>query len=227
MFVDNLIDKMFQASTDQQSQSDNDLIQTFMGLAILQAIEKSGAHQEVTEESVKSWMYILVTPISWGKRVTSDALFSVFAGSRIISPSNALVMTAFETLLHSYLCRNSGAEQTTTLRNSKNILCELSVGKTGDASLSMDIFSITKKMAWGESTDLAIDPSLSIPTLFSNNRIQLYSGHNNLVALLRDAVKETIRLNMLFYNDLLNQLCTFLYVRWEHYLFILPILMLY
>lgn len=37
-------------------------------------------------------------------------------------------------------------------------------------------------------------------------------GHRNFVVLLRDAVKENIGLSMLFCNELLNELCIFLFV---------------
>ncbi|CAO3647936.1 unnamed protein product [Mucor fragilis] len=140
VLVDDLIKKMFQASTNKQSQADTDLTQLFMSFAIIQAIKNSGTHQDVNEQALKLWIYVIVTPIEWGKGVTSDALFSVFSGSRFITPSNALVMAAFDTLLRPYLQMESFAERN-TLPNSKNILCELSVKKTGDASLSMDIFS--------------------------------------------------------------------------------------
>lgn len=143
VLVDDLIKKMFQASTNKQSQADTDLTQLFMSFAIIQAIKNSGTHQDVNEQALKLWIYVIVTPIEWGKGVTSDALFSVFSGSRFITPSNALVMAAFDTLLRPYLQMESFAERN-TLPNSKNILCELSVKKTGDASLSMDIFSVTK-----------------------------------------------------------------------------------
>lgn len=212
VFVDNLIDKMFQASTDQQSQSGNDLIQRFMDFAILQAIRNSGVHEDVTKEAVNSWMYIIVAPVEWGKRVVGNALLAVFAQSTLITFSNALVMPAFEPLLLSYLWDNSLAEDNAIL-NSKNILFQLSVGKTGDASLSMDVFSRTKlKGPQYEAKLVSINPSLSVPTLFSSNRIQLHSAHKNLVALFRDAVKETIGLSLQFCNELLSQLCSFLHV---------------
>lgn len=227
VFVDNLIHKMFQASTGQQSQSVNDLIQRFMDLAILQAIKNSGVHEDVTEEAVKSWMYIIVTPIEWGKRVVSNALLAVFAQSKFITSSNALVMTAFEPLLFKYLYWVPQAKQS-SFPNSKNILCELSVEENGDASLSMDVFSFTMlKGPRHGARYITVDPSLSIPTLFSNNRVQLHMGYKNLVALFRDAVKETIGLSMQFCNELLNQLCGFLHVRLKHTVCLLPILILY
>ncbi|GAN03878.1 hypothetical protein MAM1_0050c03334 [Mucor ambiguus] len=91
------------------------------------------------------------------------------------------------------------------------MLCALSVSKNEDASLSMNIFSITKwKGALGREGYTTIDSSLSIPTLFSSNRIQMNVGYKNLMALLRDAVKEKIGLSAYFCNELLNQICSFL-----------------
>ncbi|KAL9554373.1 hypothetical protein MBANPS3_002849 [Mucor bainieri] len=214
VYVDNMIDKMLQASTTnkQSSQADNDLIQQFMDFAILQSIKNSGKHRDVNEEALKSWISIIVMPIEWGKRVTSDALLSVFAGSKFITPSNAFVMTTFEAMLLTYLQLESFAERS-TIPNSKNILCELSVGKTGDVSLSMDIFSIArlKRRAQYEQNYMTIDPSLSIPTLFSNIQMHMNAGYKNLVELFRNTVKEKDDLSTQACNELLTKLCASLF----------------
>ncbi|KAL9554372.1 hypothetical protein MBANPS3_002848 [Mucor bainieri] len=217
VYVDNMIGRMLQASTtatDQQSQADNDLIQNFMSYAILRAIKSSGAHREMNEEALKSWIYFIITPIEWGKRVTSDALFAVFAGSKFITPSSAFVMAAFNAMLLTYLHLESFAERN-TLFNSKNILCELSVGKTEDASLSVDIFSVTRLKSgthYGQFS-MTIDPSFSIPTQSSTIRIQMNTGYKHLVEFFRNTVvKGRDELTTQACNELLTKLCASLFI---------------